>query len=140
VQTFTPDHPAIALAAAHDYAGFVAGELAHRREHNYPPYQRLARLIVRGRDQAATGAFADKLAAAFTLGLNRLAANGPLFVRILGPAECPVFRLKGYFRFHFQLQSPSPGALHQLLRVVLPTVRPPGGVEYSVDVDPYHML
>ena len=55
VQTFTPEHPCIALAATHDYAGFVAAELAHRRAHNYPPYQRLARLIVRSRDQQAAG-------------------------------------------------------------------------------------
>ena len=65
VQTFTPEHPCIALAATHDYAGFVAGELAHRRAHNYPPYQRLARLIVRSRDQEAAADFAERLAAAF---------------------------------------------------------------------------
>jgi primosomal protein N' (replication factor Y) len=59
---------------------------------------------------------------------------------LLGPAEAPVFRLKGYFRFHFQLQSPSPGLLHQLLRRVLGTVRPPTGVDFTVDVDPLDML
>jgi primosomal protein N' (replication factor Y) len=51
-----------------------------------------------------------------------------------------VFRLKGYFRYHFQLQSPSPGALHQVLREVLPPLRPPSGVEFALDVDPYNML
>src|SRR5205823_2349479 len=35
VQTFTPDHPSIALAATHDYAGFVEAELTHRRAHSY---------------------------------------------------------------------------------------------------------
>src|SRR5204862_1417415 len=33
IQTFTPEHPAIALAAKHDYAAFVAEELTHRRAH-----------------------------------------------------------------------------------------------------------
>ena len=61
-------------------------------------------------------------------------------MRLLGPAEAPVFRLKGYFRYHFQLQSASAGALHQVLRAVLPTLRPPSGVEFSLDVDPYQML
>ena len=51
VQTFNPEQPCIALAAAHDYLRFADQELAHRRAHNYPPYQRLARLIVRSRDQ-----------------------------------------------------------------------------------------
>src|SRR5207237_1674354 len=49
IQTFSPEHPCIALAATHDYTRFVAGELAHRRAHNYPPYERLVRLIVRSR-------------------------------------------------------------------------------------------
>src|SRR4029079_1728428 len=38
IQTFTPLHPSIAQAKAHDYAGFVAAELNHRRAHHYPPF------------------------------------------------------------------------------------------------------
>jgi primosomal protein N' (replication factor Y) len=142
VQTFNPEHPSIALAAAHDYNRFVAVEMAHRKAHKYPPYQRMARLIVRGREQEEAGAFADRLAVGFRTALASL--KGPdgaaLDVRLLGPAEAPVFRLKGYYRFHFQLQSPSPAALHRLLRAVLPTARTPSGVELSVDVDPLDML
>src|SRR5579875_903173 len=140
VQTFTPDHPCIALAATHDYAGFVATEMAHRRHHNYPPYQRLARIIVRSRDQQAASAFADQLADAFQRTLQTIAMQSPPEVRVLGPAEAPVFRLKGYYRFHFQLQSPSSGTLHQLLRTVLPAQRTPAGVEFTLDVDPFNML
>ncbi len=140
VQTFTPEHPCIALAATHDYAGFVAAEMKHRREHNYPPFQRLARIIVRSRDQQAASAFADQLADAFQRALQAQAASESPEVRVLGPAEAPVFRLKGYYRFHFQLQSPRPGALHQLLRAVLPAQRAPAGVEFTLDVDPFNML
>jgi primosomal protein N' (replication factor Y) len=140
VQTFTPDHPSISLAATHDYAGFVATELGHRHAHNYPPYQRLARVIVRGREQEAAANFAETLAGAFNAALAAMQAKGPVEVRLLGPAEAPVFRLKGYYRYHFQLQSPSAAALHQLLRAVVPTVRPPSGVEFTLDVDPFNML
>jgi primosomal protein N' (replication factor Y) len=140
VQTFTPEHPCIALAATHDYAGFVAAEMAHRRQHNYPPYQRLARIIVRSRDQKAASAFADHLADAFQHTLHTLFEQSPPEVRVLGPAEAPVFRLKGYYRFHFQLQSPSSGTLHQVLRTVLPAQRLPAGVEFTLDVDPFNML
>jgi primosomal protein N' (replication factor Y) len=139
VQTFTPEHPAILLAATHDYAGFVRGELAHRQAHQYPPYQRLARVIVRSRDQQAGADFSERLKGAFDAALPALAGEGPLPVRVLGPAEAPVFRLKGYFRYHFQLQSASAGAMHRLLRAVTPAVRPPSGVEFQLDVDPFHM-
>jgi primosomal protein N' (replication factor Y) len=141
VQTFTPEHPAITLAAAHDYVGFVQQELPHRLTHHYPPYQRLARLIVRSEEQEAAGNFAEQLAAAFQTALTRLARGGTMpEVRLLGPAEAPVFRLKGFYRYHFQLQSPSAGVLHQLLREVLPAARPPTGVEFTLDVDPHNML
>ena len=141
VQTFTPDHPCIALAATHDYAGFAAAELIHRRAHNYPPYQRLARVIVRSRDQQAAGGVRRAAGGGVPRAtLKTMAAKGPAEVRLLGPAEAPVFRLKGYFRYHFQLQSPSPATLHQVLRAVLPTQRPPTGVEFTLDVDPFNML
>ena len=51
-----------------------------------------------------------------------------------------MFRLKGYYRFHFQLQSASSAVLHQVLRQVLPTARPPANVEFTLDVDPHNML
>jgi primosomal protein N' (replication factor Y) len=141
VQTFTPDHPAIALAATHDYAGFVQQELPHRLAHHYPPYQRLARLIVRSEEQQPAADFAERLAGTFNTALHQLARGGSApEVRLLGPAEAPVFRLKGFYRYHFQLQSPSAGVLHQLLRDVLPLARPPAGVEFTLDVDPYNML
>ncbi|MBY0527813.1 MAG: primosomal protein N' [Gemmataceae bacterium] len=141
IQTFSPEHPSIALAAAHDYAGFVQSELPHRQEFHYPPYQRLARIIIRSRDQEAAGAFAEKLAATFNLAMQKVQTAGAAAeVRLLGPAEAPVFRLKGYYRFHFQMQSPSAATLHQLLRDVLAVVRPPSGVEFTLDIDPYNML
>ncbi len=146
IQTFSPEHPSIALAASHAFARFAEGELANRRAHHYPPYQRMARLIVRGRNQEHARQFADRLAGAFRQVMNGStgpAASGAAAVpavRLLGPAEAPVFRLKGHYRFHFQLQSPSSSQLHQVLRQVAPAVRPPRGVELTIDIDPQDML
>ncbi|HEV3202999.1 MAG TPA: primosomal protein N', partial [Gemmataceae bacterium] len=141
IQTFNPEHPSIALASVHDYQAFVNIELSQRHAHLYPPFNRMARLIVRSRDQVAGSAFADRLAAKLNqaLGGPQIPDAGAV-IRILGPAEAPVFRLKGYYRYHFQLQSPSSAALHQILRSVLPTVRIPHGVEFTVDMDPMNML
>jgi primosomal protein N' (replication factor Y) len=145
IQTFTPEHPGIALAAQHDYLTFAQAELAHRQDHGYPPFQKLARLIVRSESETAAGLFAEELAVAFRQAQSRVmpsdGGTGPLApVRVLGPAECPVFKLNKFFRFHFQLQSASGGALHQLLREVLASRRVPTNVEYQVDIDPYSMM
>lgn len=142
IQTFNPEHPCIALATAHDYLGFANRELEYRSAHGYPPYQRLARLIVRSEKQEAAEAFANQLAGAFQHALKRPAnqSTAGAVLRLLGPAEAPVFRLNNYFRYHFQLQSTSPALLHRVLREVLAVARAPGGVEFLVDIDPYNML
>jgi primosomal protein N' (replication factor Y) len=158
VQTFTPDHPCITLAANHDFVGFAGQELAHRKEHRYPPFERMARLIVRSEKEEAAAEFADKLAGAFHEATKRAtasrasdgtgsetrvmtdAARQALAVRVLGPAECPVFRLNNFYRFHFQVQSADSAMLHEVLRTVLAVARPPHGVEFQVDVDPFSML
>ncbi|MFQ3651562.1 MAG: primosomal protein N' [Gemmataceae bacterium] len=140
VQTFSPEHPCIQHAATHDYDKFVEGELAQRREHAYPPFQRMARLIVRGLDEEVARQFSERLAAAFTAAMEQLGQTEPVTVRVLGPAEAPVFRLQGYYRYHFQLQSPSAAMLHRMLRQVLPKFTPPRDVEIHLDVDPFNMM
>jgi primosomal protein N' (replication factor Y) len=110
--------------------------MAHRKQHDYPPYHRLARLIVRSEDDEAASKFADQLAGAFKQAVARQASP----VRVLGPAECPVFKLNNFYRFHFQLQSENSGRLHEVLREVLAVAKPPHAVEFQVDVDPYNML
>ena len=83
--------------------------------------------------------FADTLAGAFREALKKPDRQSP-GVRLLGPAEAPVFRLNGYYRYHFQLQSASPRLLHEVLREVLSVARPTSNVEFQVDVDPFNML
>jgi hypothetical protein len=65
IQTYTPEHPCITLAASHDYERFAEREMVQRRLHGYPPYQRLVRLIVRSLNQEAAATFAERLAGAF---------------------------------------------------------------------------
>src|SRR5262249_53843651 len=139
IQTFTPDHPSISLAASHDYLKFAELELTHRKEHMYPPYQRLARLIVRSQNEGAAMTFANPPAGASREALRKADRQSP-GLRLLGPAEAPVYRLNGYYRYHFQLQSASPRLLHDVLREVLSVARPSSSVEFQVDVDPFNML
>lgn len=140
VQTYNPEHPSIGLAATHDYLNFANTELAHRHKLGYPPYQRMARVILRSKDAQAASDVAERLAGAFRLVMERpYRGEGMPELRLLGPAEAPVFRLKGYYRFHFQLQSVNSAYLHQILRQVLPSVKLPKGVELTVDIDPQDM-
>ncbi len=133
VQTFAPEHHAIECARRHDYLGFVAAEMPNRQEHGVPPFGRLVRLIARGPDEAAVATFLKDVSLA-------LRASAPATVRLMGPAPAPVLKIRNLFRFHLQLRAPSARPLQELLRTVLPTLRPPGGVELAVDVDPVNLL
>ncbi len=151
VQTFTPEHPCIALAAKHDFvdvrgpgAGAPqaaplpavpaagAADRAQREGRSRGAVRRHAGRRVRGGDQARRAAEPEV----------QTRATPPLAspIRLLGPAECPVFRLNNFYRFHFQVQSADSGVLHDVLRDVLAVAKPPRGVEFQVDVDPFNML
>ena len=49
VQTLVPEAPAIVLAARHDAARFLAGELERRRALSYPPFSTLIRVVCSAR-------------------------------------------------------------------------------------------
>jgi primosomal protein N' (replication factor Y) len=135
VQTCCPAEPAIVKAAEHDYLGFALAELVHRRQMQAPPFEHLARVIVRGPDEQLALAEARRMADLVRAAI--VAAGLP--VRILGPAPAPVSRLKGQYRFHFQLSAVSVEQIQELWRTVADSLKPAGSVEFAVDMDPLNM-
>jgi len=137
VQTFSPDHFAIAAAVRHDYQTFAASELPIRSEHGYPPYAGMIRLIVRGEQEK----LAEQFAAHAVELLRETAANANgLEARILGPAPCPIARLRGKFRFHALLSSSTPEVLRRVVREVSGELQTPPDVQWVVDVDALDLL
>jgi primosomal protein N' (replication factor Y) len=133
VQTYTPEHPAIACLPSHDYEGFVAGELLRRKEAGYPPFGRMIALRLEGPDGAAVRAAAEEVA---RRALDGAAAAG---VRVAGPAEAPIAVLRGQTRWQVWLIGADRTALAAAAR------RGAGGVigravRLAVDVDPQSVL
>jgi primosomal protein N' (replication factor Y) len=103
LQTFAPDHYAIAPVRSHDYEAFYEAELAHRAALAYPPCGRLVHALVSGTELAACEAEADRLAAVArrAAGLSDPAEPGgdsAPAVEVLGPAPAPIARLRDRFR------------------------------------------
>ena len=116
MQTYSPDHPAIRLAARHDFVGFAAEELPMREMYGVPPYGRIVRVIARGPAEATVQSYMNDLAAAF-----RAAADPS--VRILGPAPAPIIKIRNLYRFHLQLRCPKSKPL-QVLTATVPSRHP----------------
>ncbi len=125
VQTFQPDARPIEHAARHDVPGFLAGELARRRELGYPPFRHLVRIVVGGPSADAP--------------LRALAElrEGLKGVDLLGPA--PLLRLRGRYRAQLVAKTERPrrvaGQAAQLLSGAAPAMRR-AGLTVVVDVDP----
>ncbi len=135
VQTFSPDHPAILAAIEHDYDAFVKGELPIRRALGYPPFAHMVRLIVRGPVPEPTRAFADQLGERLRAELEGVASS-----RVLGPAPCPLPKLRGKYRFQLQANCPSAEDLHAAARAAIANLKPPDNVQWMIDIDPLDML
>lgn len=135
VQTVSPEEPAIQLAAAHDYRGFAEHELSLRRELLAPPFRSLARVIVRGRDEARVREQTEQMAAVCREAVAGLLAD----VEVLGPAPAPVAKLKDLYRYHFQLAAPEMSAIQTLWREIMDLLPRSHDVEYTLDVDPLNL-
>lgn len=136
VQTFSPDHYAILAAIDHDYARFAAAELPTREEHLYPPFASLIRLIFRGESETVTEHYADAAAEKLRAALEATHIEH----KVLGPAPCPIARLRGLFRFHVLASSPAGDALRACVRAVTESLEAVEGVQWVVDVDPLDLL
>jgi primosomal protein N' (replication factor Y) len=133
VQTLVPDHPAIRLAATHDFEGFASLELADRKRFGYPPFLRLLHVVVRGAVVEAVEARAEETA-------GRLVAAALDGVEVLGPAVPSVARLQGLTRRHVLVKGRTPAAIARALHLLRAAPRAPTGVEEILDVDPLSIL
>ena len=136
VQTYNPEHYAIRRARNHDYEGFYSDELPLRRELAYPPFSRLIGVHFSSlnkeegkRAVAAVGATARKLAE----------AEGGGKTEVIGPAESPLSRIRGRYRWQLLLRGAESGPLHLVARKLLDGIGR-DGLEIQVDVDPFHFM
>jgi primosomal protein N' (replication factor Y) len=137
VQTRAPGHHAIVHAARHDVRGFLEAELAERRDPAYPPHVVLANVVLSGAAESAVADGAARVAA----WLGALAAARPaLTFTVLGPAPCPIERVRERWRWHLVVKAPAPGALTRLVRYLAARAPVPTGVRLIVDRDPVSLL
>jgi primosomal protein N' (replication factor Y) len=139
IQTRMPESHAVRHALTHDVHAFVREELAARRMPAYPPFVSIANVVCSGTDQQAT-ADATLAAAAWVRRLFERARVRD--VELVGPAPCPVDRIKDRWRWHFLLKSPRPASLTRVARYLAEKGPVPRahGLRLVVDRDPVGLL
>lgn len=146
VQTFAPDHYAIAPVRNHDYETFYRAELAHRAALAYPPCGHLVHALVSGTDEAEAGSLAARLAAVArdAAGIDGREGGGAPAVEVLGPAPAPLARLRDRFRFQLLVKGRDEKAVREagraVARAAVAIERAARGVHVIVDPNPMNML
>jgi primosomal protein N' (replication factor Y) len=139
IQTRVPEHHAVRCAVEHDYDRFVTQELEGRVDPPYPPTVRLANVVFSGTREEETMqlavATAERLRA-------QLAKKRESDVTIVGPAKCPVERVKNRWRWHFMIKSRNAAQLTRVARHIAERLSVPskGQLRVIVDRDPVSLL
>src|ERR1035437_9048712 len=130
IQTINPDHYAVRIAAAQDYQAFYEKELAFRRMMRYPPFSAMANVLVRSEKK--------EMAMRLSSELGILLTPPPEQLRVMGPAEAPVARVKNEYRYQFLIKAASRTALNELLQRIraFALERKWGATALVIDVDP----
>ena len=138
VQTYQPEHPAIAMAAAHDFDSFAAAELEDRTALGYPPITRMGMIRIEGAERALV----ERLAFQAARALVEAGKEDPDFA-VRGPAPALIERIKDRYRFHVHVRSKRSalvrGALAHARSVISQAARA-SRIRVLVDVDPVDMF
>ncbi len=138
IQTYKPDHPAVRLAATHDYTAFATGELVARRELGYPPFGRLALLRINATALELAEAAARDLFSSLRQLVHGRRDNG---VQLLGPSPAPMPFIQGRHHYRILIKAPRQDQIRRLLEPLLPRIEAPTkGVRIAIDIDPFSML
>ena len=132
LQTHQPEHPVMKALVACDREAFYDNEIDLRERALYPPFGRLASLIVSAGDRPTAEGFARKLASL---------APHDARVQVLGPAEAPLAVIKGRYRFRLLVKSARAVDLSGYVRDWLAGApKTKGNLKLEVDIDPQSFL
>lgn len=131
LQTHHPDHPVMAALVAGERDAFMAAEAAQRKLGGWPPFGRLAAIIVSGPEEGHV----DGVAAALARSAPQAAD-----LKVLGPAPAPLAVLRGRHRRRLLVRAARGVRLQDRLRPWIGGIKPPNSVRIQIDIDPYSFL
>jgi primosomal protein N' (replication factor Y) (superfamily II helicase) len=132
LQTHQPEHPVMRALIAGDRDAFYTSEIDLREKTHYPPFGRLASLVVSAPERPTAESYARRLAA-----ISPRADD----VRVLGPAEAPLAVVRGRHRFRLLVKSPRAFDLSAYLREWLAAApKRKSNLKLDIDVDPQSFL
>jgi primosomal protein N' (replication factor Y) len=135
IQTFNPQHYVLKHVRNHDYKSFYTEEMSFREALHYPPYGRIINLRLSATKKAVLQDQAEHLGRI----AKKLSGQYANKVEIIGPAESPLAKLQGRYRWQMLLKSQSASALHKFARELLSKMEK-SAMKITIDVDPENFM
>ena len=137
VQTYEADAAPIRAAAGYDRALFLRDELPKRKMLGYPPYVRMANVLVWGAHEADVAALARELAAELAEQVRAFGGDG---WSVLPATPCVLAKLRNTYRWHVVVKCPADADVSAVLLPVFRRRKADKWVNVAVDVDPDDLL
>ncbi|WP_029036472.1 replication restart helicase PriA [Salinimicrobium xinjiangense] len=134
IQTYNPHHQIVQQVSTNNYHDMYREQLEERRNYKYPPFYRLIRITLKGRDFSRVNEGADWLATSLK---NSFHEN------VLGPEFPPIARIRNEYYKNILIKIPqkqSLGKTKELVSRILQSFKAIGayrGVKTVINVDPY---
>jgi primosomal protein N' (replication factor Y) len=131
LQSFMPEHRIIKSIVANERDAFLKIEAEERMQAGMPPAGRLAGVIISAKKEDAARRFAD-----------HLAQTAPVIegLRVLGPAQAPIFKLRHQYRYRLLVKGHKGLKLQSILAQWVLSQPAPSGVRVQIDIDPYSFM
>ena len=133
VQVYNPDHAAVYFGCRQDYESFVESELPKREELFYPPFSRLIKLLMVGKDEQSTKIRAQEIVDKFRAEFD---GREDIRAEIMGPAAAMIARLRDEYRFVLLIKTNDLDRVRAFLRVHGLHQRD----DVTIDIDPIMIL
>lgn len=131
VQTLHPENNVLKALLTNDRDCFTQVEKESRRLLGYPPYGKLAAVIISSVNQQQ---------AAQTANLFGQTAPKNEYITVLGPAPAPLYLLRDKYRYRLMLKTARVINIQKVLTEWLNMVNIPSNVKVEVDIDPYSFM
>jgi len=132
IQTYMPEHPVMQAMVSGDRERFLREEGEARKKGGLPPHGRLAALIISADKPAEAAAYARMLA---------LCAPKSDMARVLGPAEAPIFIIRGRARYRLLVKAQRRLDIQAFIKTWLSAAaKPKGSLKLTIDIDPHGFM
>lgn len=134
IQTYNPHHQIVQQVSTNNYLDMYKEQLEERRNYKYPPFYRLIRITLKGRDYSRVNEGAEWLATSL---------KNSFYENVLGPEFPPIARIRNEYYKNILVKIPQKQSLSKtkaLVSRVLESFKAIGayrGVKTVINVDPY---